>query len=581
MELKIVFRRPFKMALLCLLLALALTASVLLSLQYSMDSLGLNYARQYYSYCATIESTYSKSRSLDVLDEEALALLEENPYISQIDRRSTLSAQGKDLKRVADIHLTPNDLSSCYIFIGTVAGEVKNEVNPLYMTDDAVFRVEKIYAGFPDLEACEGVVHANVMRSLETKWEAPQSGGRYLVFGFYGHDQRTTVFPDRINVWYDPPWDIFPQDVPYDKTLFSTGLTPVPENLTGEEQDAWVQKYLAQQGLDEYASLMNETEHMFTAIHTDNMDMLFPILDEIMFFTEGRGLRPEDYGKPVCVISEKLAAQNGLMVGDHFTLALATGGYTSGKSIEAQDAGIESGVPFTAADGVLSYGDSREYEIVGLYSFTQRSILEDAYSYSYNDIFIPHEMKPQSLAGARPYTLSIRIAGADYEDFLNEAETPLMDLGYALRVSESEWESVKGIYTQMETRQGLTLLGVGLALIAVILIFAMLIMMLYQKEFALRRLLGASRKEAKHSFTVPFLVAALTAAPISLAVCWAVYIEKIKMEAETFAPGQIPQNSTMLLILIGVVTLVLLSAYGILRLMVAVVQRKSLVDLLS
>lgn len=581
MELKILSRRPIKIVLLCLLLALALTASLLLSLQYSMDSLGLDYAREYYSYCATIESTYSKTPGLDVLSNEALAILEETPYISQIDRRVTLSAKANDLQREADLHLD-FDLASCYIFVGTIEGEVKHDTNGLYATDVAEFRVDKIYAGFPDLEACKGVVLTQVIRTLESKLEAPKSGEQYLTIGFYGHDQRTMVFPDQINVWYDHPWEIFPQDAQYDWTLFTTGLTLVPKDLTGKELDAWVQKYLEQQGLDEYAAVMNETEHMFTAIRTNNMDTLFPVIDEKMFYTEGRGLRPEDYGKPVCVMSQKLATQNGLTVGDHVSLALAEKGYTSGESGDGQNpVGVESGVPFTGVAELLPYGDSQEYEIVGLYSFIERSMMEDVYTYSYNDVFIPFETKQDTLEGARPYTLSVRIAGADYEDFLNDVETPLMEQGYALRVSESDWDSVKGIYTEMETRQGLTLLGVGIALVVVILIFAMLIMVLYQKEFALRRVLGANRKEAKRSFTVPFLVAALTAAPISLAVCWIVYSTKLRVEAQTFAPGQIPENSTMLLLLIGVAVLMLLAAYGVLRLMVALVQRKSLVDLLS
>lgn len=580
MELKILSRRPIKIVLLCLLLALALTASLLLSLQYSMDSLGLDYAREYYSYCATIESTYSKTPGLDVLADEALAILEETPYISQIDRRVTLSAKANDLQRAADLHLA-FDLASCYIFVGTIEGEVKHDTNGLYATDVAEFRVDKIYAGFPDLEACEGVVLTQAMRTLDSKLEAPKSGERYLAIGFYGHDRKAMVFPDQINVWYDHPWEIFQQDVQYDRALFSTGLTPVPKDLTGDELDTWVQGHMEQQGLDEYAALMNETEHMFTAVRTNNMDTLFPVIDEKMFYTEGRGLRPEDYGKPVCVMSEKLADQNGLTVGDHVSLALAEECYTSGESIGSNDIGVESGVPFTQTDGLLPYGDSREYEIIGLYSFTERSIMEDVYSYSYNDVFIPFETKQDTLEGARPYTLSVRIAGADYEDFLNDVETPLMEQGYALRVSESDWDSVKGIYTEMETRQGLTLLGVGIALVVVILIFAMLIMVLYQKEFALRRVLGANRKEAKRSFTVPFLVAAVTAAPISLAVCWIVYSTKLRVEAQTFAPGQVPENGTMLLLLIGVAVLVLLAAYGVLRLMVALVQRKSLVDLLS
>ncbi len=581
MELKILSRRPIKIVLLCLLLALALTASLLLSLQYSMDSLGLDYAREYYSYYATIESTYSKTPALDVLSNGALGILEETPYVSQIDRRMTLSAKADDLQRVADLHFD-FDMASCYIFVGTVEGEVGYEANGLYAADVAEIRVDKIYAGFPDLEACEGIVLMQTMRTLESKLEPPESGGQYLVIGFYGHDQRTNVFPDQINVWYDHPWEIFPQEAQYDRTLLSTGLTPVPEDLTGEALDAWVQEYLEQQGLEPYAAVMNETEHMFTAICTCNMDALFPVIDEKLFYTEGRGLGPEDAGKSVCVMSQKLAEKNGLTVGDHISLSLTEKGYTSGELVDGQHpSGMESGVPFRAEEELLPYGDAQEYEIVGLYNFIERSMIEDVYTYSYNDIFIPSETKQEPLEGARPYTLTVRIAGADYENFLNEVETPLMEQGYALRVSESDWDSVKGIYTEMETRQGLTLLGVGVALVVVILIFAMLIMVLYQKEFALRRVLGANGKEAKRSFTVPFLVAALTAAPISLAACWIVYSTKLREEAQAFAPGQIPGNSTMLLLLIGVAVLVLLAAYGVLRLMTALVQRKSLVDLLS
>lgn len=74
LELKILFRRFWKAAVLfCFLLAAAMMAVVLL-LQVFVDREGIRYAQQYYSYIGTVKQSYAKEPDTQVIGSKALEI---------------------------------------------------------------------------------------------------------------------------------------------------------------------------------------------------------------------------------------------------------------------------------------------------------------------------------------------------------------------------------------------------------------------------------------------------------------------------------------------------------------------------
>lgn len=78
LELKILFRRFWKAAVLfCFLLAAAMMAVVLL-LQVFVDREGIRYAQQYYSYIGTVKQSYAKEPDTQVIGSKALEILRDS-----------------------------------------------------------------------------------------------------------------------------------------------------------------------------------------------------------------------------------------------------------------------------------------------------------------------------------------------------------------------------------------------------------------------------------------------------------------------------------------------------------------------
>lgn len=134
--------------------------------------------------------------------------------------------------------------------------------------------------------------------------------------------------------------------------------------------------------------------HAFPIIGVDKLGYIAEFARENSRIVEGRDFTKEelDTGATVCVISETLAAANGLAVGDTITLR-----YYRGDGSLPYQYNIESGYGTTNPTAYFYFattpfeGEAVEYTIVGLYRQDNAwcDVSENLYSFTPNTIFTP------------------------------------------------------------------------------------------------------------------------------------------------------------------------------------------------
>ncbi len=148
-------------------------------------------------------------------------------------------------------------------------------------------------------------------------------------------------------------------------------------------------------------------------------------------------------------------------------------------------------------------------------------------------------------------------------------------------MSDSDWPSVQAAYSQMTGRYRLGLAGACAALVLALFAYTALLLMLYRREFALRRMLGTPMRKARRSFTAPFLLTALPAYALAVLVCYVRSASTLPQRLAEIAPGQAPGRGNILALLALTAVGCLLVSYVILRLLILPERKKSLQKLLA
>lgn len=127
--------------------------------------------------------------------------------------------------------------------------------------------------------------------------------------------------------------------------------------------------------------------HAFPVVATGNLRSIAQFGTQDALVSTGRTFSPEEYrqGSAVCVISETLAAQNGLTVGDTIPLRY----YEPDPMLPGQSF-LKTANPspcyYSQEQGFSS--EERDYEIVGLYR-QKEEWTGEAYAFTPNTIFVP------------------------------------------------------------------------------------------------------------------------------------------------------------------------------------------------
>ena len=554
-------RRPVKPVLYAVLLALVSAAALVFGWQYHLDGIILEHAIDTYAYVGTIVRSDGKVldniRTEDVGDLRDFgwdspqmggqAFLEELPEglvqwltdckaVSRIDSRRTQAALLGDYHRVNtgetgqtskidDLMMSVGG-SSYYFLEATVDFVMKNEWrnDDEITVDDYRLLVDKMWS---DPNFSQDMMTLKVWcLSAEPQFEVGQRLfliGNYIYYGESGmpSDQNTAIHsPEYMRRWHERNGGSL-------STVEENSYILIPDGVDSEQ---YIQEFLESTGLGTMLERQLRNRNAVTIRRTGDMKMI-PLFAKGKAKTyEGRVLTPADAGKKVCVISNGLSQRNRLSVGDTIRLSLADGCYTIGSIGGMEYAeGWETGNQGDA-DTPLTYGAYEEYEIVGIYTQAGRRTVNSLY-FPYGDIFVPAE-EGSAAAVTKPYTFSFKVPGPDYQSFLTDFQPVLDEYGYTLVVEDTGWDDVKESFYTMQTRRQLMLLCAAAAFAAAVAVFAILLNAHCSYEYGLRRLLGASKREARGIYGAVF---GFTAVPGAIAAVLLAWVMAVNLMQEALA----------------------------------------------
>lgn len=605
-------RKPVRLVLYGVLLALLTTAALLFGWQYHLNGIILDYAIDTYAFIGTIvrsdgqilDSNIDRDMMelygieeapemggpafLEEIPAELVAWLEQCEAVARIDNRRTQAAQigtyyRANAKATAQTALPPDsmmsDSTAQYCFVeGIIERADRNYDDGDTASDSYIIQVRKMWND-PAYAHATMVVDFDRL-SAEPALEVGQRifwvssyvyGGNGLPMERQAHAY-TTGYMEKLTgqSGYESPhsYILIPDDV---------------------DTAAYIWDYLESIEMADVLRQQATNRYSVTVRRTQDMNMIPIFAQGRAKCYEGRVLNPTDTGKKVCVISSALAQRNTLSVGDTVQLAIADGCYTIQMGYKEVD-GWESGT-MRDGDTALEYGDYEDYEIVGIYSIKGRrpgNVLHFPYTdlflpnvlhSPYSDLFVPGDTDSAAEV-ARPYTFSFRIPGPDYLDFVTAAEPVLAEYGYSLMVEDTGWDDVKESFYTMQTQQKLMLICAVAAFGAAVVVFAVLAAAHCRYEFGLRRLMGANMGEALGIYAAVFAVTGIPGALAALAAAWLGGMKMIEGAALDGSALVLPSAGECAAILAGW-TLAELAVIGVVILVLALMaQRRGLLRLI-
>lgn len=592
-------RRPVKPVLYAILLALILTAALVFGWQYHLDGLVLDHAIDTYAYVGTLVRTegqvldYEATRDerdfygitgemggpafLEELPEELVRKLTDCCYVSRIDSRMTQAAMlgectrvnQNETKQTARINeeMMSNSGQAYHYLEATVESVAMNEWRNEddIAVDDYRLHVDRMWSN-PEFPS-ETMMLKVWCLSAEPQFEVGQKiflVGDYVYMGENGipSDQQTgfdsqEYLRDYIKRYgYD--WEL--------STVQENRYILIPE---GVDSESYIQEFLESTGLDVLLNRQLRNRNAATVRRTQDMSMIPMFAKNKAKIYEGRMLAPSDIGKKLCVISNGLSQRNRFSVGDTIRLSLADGSYCLENGWETGEQGDE--------DAALTYGAFEEYEIVGIYTQAGRRTV-NALHFTYNDIFLPAE-EGMTAALQKPYTISFKVPGPDYQNFLAEYEPVLSDAGYTLVVEDTGWDDVKESFYTMQTRRQLMLLCAAAAFAAAVLVFAILLNAHCRYEYGIRRLLGAKKGEARGIYGAVFACTAIPGGAVAVLGSWfaAVHLMQKALASDKTLPLPTPNQCAGMLAVWAAAALV--AAFALVLLLAWREERRGLLKL--
>ncbi|MBO5702706.1 MAG: ABC transporter permease [Clostridia bacterium] len=261
-----------------------------------------------------------------------------------------------------------------------------------------------------------------------------------------------------------------------------------------------VEAFLASEEGAEWRTAIEHIEinsHAFPVIGVQKLGYIADFARENARIVEGRDFTQEelDSGERVCIISETLAAKNGIGVGDTIDMNYYIYDWSVPYQSYIKDGrGVVEPAPYfyTSTTGLT---DKESYTIVGLYrDETEWTYVEgDLYSFTPNTIFVPESSVTGSMdysdqAFFRTYVLK--------NGSVDEFQQMVADAGYdGLFVCYDQGYSViaESLYAYDEVARRALTVGVSASLVLAVLYF-ILFPLQQKKNVMLMSTLGAPRK---------------------------------------------------------------------------------------
>ena len=256
--------------------------------------------------------------------------------------------------------------------------------------------------------------------------------------------------------------------------------------------------------------------HSVPVLAVDSVEGMLEFASGRTQITQGRSISQEEYrdGAAVCLISETLARENGLNVGDSLPLSL----YEDDPGLPPIYARFQESCNPRASVFVTQEGfrQETEYTIIGLYRQSSEWVTTPT-SFTPNSVFVPEKsVTCRTVTGSCGVWSSLVLQNGT----IDQTEARLAENGLGGTVTYYD-QGYSDIVESLDgyTRVSRTMLCVGLALWAVVLAAYCVLLPMQEGKTALRMwTLGAKRRDIAGQIWIPSALVALVGTIIALVV---------------------------------------------------------------
>ena len=314
---------------------------------------------------------------------------------------------------------------------------------------------------------------------------------------------------------YDEQWNVEEQKwewtvqrvIAFDTDYDLASFTILPEGVTAEEMIASSPTW--QKAMES----VRVNSHSVPVLAVNHLEALADFAAGTTMVTQGRSISQAEYdsGAAVCLVSESLARENGLNVGDVLPLSL----YEYDQDLRYSYIHEYNPRPSCYLPD-QGFQQETEYTIIGLYRQSNEWVTTPT-SFTPNSVFVPEKsVNCQTVTGNYGVWSSLILQNGTIDQM--EARLEENDLGGAVTYYDQGYsdivESLDGY-----TRVSRTVLYVGLALWAVVLAAYCVLLPMQESKTALRMwTLGAKRRDIAGQIWTPSALMALAGTIIALAV---------------------------------------------------------------
>ena len=314
---------------------------------------------------------------------------------------------------------------------------------------------------------------------------------------------------------YDEQWNVEEQKwewtvqrvIAYDTDYDLASFTILPEGVTAEEMIASSPTW--QKAMES----VRVNSHSVPVLAVNHLEALADFAAGTTMVTQGRSISQAEYdsGAAVCLVSESLARENGLNVGDVLPLSL----YEYDQDLRYSYIHEYNPRPSCYLPD-QGFRQETEYTIIGLYRQSNEWVTTPT-SFTPNSVFVPEKsVTCQTVYGNYGVWSSLILQNGTIDQM--EARLEENDLGGAVTYYDQGYsdivESLDGY-----TRVSRTVLYVGLALWAVVLAAYCVLLPMQEGKTALRMwTLGAKKRDIVKQVWTPSALMAAAGTVIALAV---------------------------------------------------------------
>ena len=314
---------------------------------------------------------------------------------------------------------------------------------------------------------------------------------------------------------YDEQWNVEEQKwewtvqrvIAYDTDYDLASFTILPEGVTAEEMIASSPTW--QKAMES----VRVNSHSVPVLAVNHLEALADFAAGTTMVTQGRSISQTEYdsGAAVCLVSESLARENGLNVGDVLPLSL----YEYDQDLRYSYIHEYNPRPSCYLPD-QGFRQETEYTIIGLYRQSNEWVTTPT-SFTPNSVFVPEKsVNCQTVTGSCGVWSSLVLQNGTIDQM--EARLAENDLGGTVTYFDQGYsdivESLDGY-----TRVSRTVLLVGLALWTVVLAAYCVLLPMQEGKTALRMwTLGAKRRDIAGQIWRPSALMAAAGTVIALAV---------------------------------------------------------------